>query len=73
MNFHSNTIKFLIDYVSPISKTFNINSFDINQIIDFVSKKFEEPLSKKLALGEIIDLDFFLLVNSVLNDLSINK
>ena len=57
----------LVDSFTPLT------SNNVKSLIKYIEENFEKPLSVNLACGEEIDLDFFLSVNTVLNDLSLNS
>ena len=73
MNFSVTTKDFLNKYVFPHFEEKILNSDIIQTYIDFIEEKYEKPLSFKIATGEIVDYDFFNLINNVLNDLSLNR
>ena len=67
------TKNFVAKYVYPRSGIKEVTSNNVKSLIKYIEENFEKPLSVNLACGEEIDLDFFLSVNTVLNDLSLNS
>ena len=59
--------------ISKPSGIKEVTSNNVKSLIKYIEENFEKPLSVNLACGEEIDLDFFLSVNTVLNDLSLNS
>ena len=72
MHFNDTTKNFVTNFVLPKIYEEDINSSNLQEIIDFIEDQFEKPLSVKLASGEDIDFDFFTLVNNVISDLCLN-
>lgn len=67
------TKNFVAKYVYPRNGIKEVTSNNVKTLIKYIEETFEKPLSIDLASGEEIDLDFFLSVNTVLNDLSLNS
>ena len=67
------TKNFVAKYVYPRNGIKEVTSNNVKSLIKYIEETFEKPLSIDLASGEEIDLDFFLSVNTVLNDLSLNS
>ncbi len=67
------TKNFVAKYVYPRNGIKEVTSNNVKSLIKYIEENFEKPLSVNLACGEEIDLDFFLSVNAVLNDLSLNS
>ena len=67
------TKNFVAKYVYPRNGIKEVTSNNVKSLIKYIEENFEKPLSVNLACGEEIDLDFFLSVNIVLNDLSLNS
>lgn len=67
------TKNFVAKYVYPRNGIKEVTSNNVKTLIKYIEETFEKPLSVNLASGEEIDLDFFLSVNTVLNDLSLNS
>ena len=67
------TKNFVAKYVYPRNGIKEVTSNNVKSLIKYIEENFEKPLSVNLACGEEIDLDFFLSVNNVLNDLSLNS
>ena len=64
------TREFINQYVLPSFDYSDSKELKIKDIISYIEENFEKPLSIKIASGDVIDYDFFLLVNSVISDLS---
>ncbi|MCI6788827.1 MAG: hypothetical protein MR606_03190 [Mollicutes bacterium] len=73
MSFSTVTKDFVNNYVLPFDSGLELKENNIKSIIDYISTKYEKPMSQKLGIGEPIDLDFFVLVNEVINDLCLHK
>lgn len=73
MSFSATTKNFVSNYVLPFDSGLELKECNIRNIIDYISTKYEKPMSQKLGTGETVDLDFFVLVNEVINDLSLHK
>ena len=67
------TKNYVAKYVYPRNGIKEVTSNNVKSLIKYIEENFEKPLSVNLACGEEIDLDFFLSVNTVLNDLSLNS
>ena len=67
------TKNFVAKYVYPRNGIKEVTNNNVKSLIKYIEETFEKPLSIDLASGEEIDLDFFLSVNTVLNDLSLNS
>ena len=72
MHFNETTKDFVKNLVLPKIYQEDINSSNLQDIIDFIEDEFEKPLSVKIASGEDVDFEFFTLVNNVISDLCIN-
>lgn len=73
MKLNSLTNIFVKNYVFPYIEEEEINVNNVKDIIQYIVENYETPLSNELALGNDIDYEFFLSVNAVLNDLSLNS
>lgn len=73
MKLNKLTNDFINNYVIPHIDIKEVNEGNIKELISFIEETYEKPLSLELASGSEIDYDFFLSVNDVLNDLSLNS
>ncbi|MBR1581569.1 MAG: hypothetical protein IJ656_00915 [Bacilli bacterium] len=70
MELSVNTKSFLSEFVFPHFVNSDLNSKNIDEIIDYIVENYEKPLSLSIADGEFVDLENFENIGNVILDLS---
>lgn len=73
MKVSEKTKSFIENYVYPEIGIKEVTHDNVKELIHYIEENFEKPLSMELAEGGNIDYDFFLSLNHILNDLSLNS